>query len=216
MIEQADIDSLIHDLASITFEADDVFNQYAPGDNENNAIRRANFTLYLQLMAQRQPETLMVMEAPGYRGSRLTGVPVTSRKVLLEGVPELDMFGEDKGFQNVDDAGFENVYGEQSATIVWNTLAELKRVPLIWNTFPFHPRKAGEPRTNRRPRKSETDIGGKFIRRIEGLFKPELIIAVGNVAHETMTGMGIECEKVRHPAQGGKNDFVEGMTGLLT
>src|SRR5687768_15948680 len=149
MVNDSDIHSLIHDLAAVEPSGADVFNQYQAGDNPNNAIRRANFTLYLQQIAERQPKTLLVMEAPGYRGSRLTGVPVTSRKVLLEGVPALKLFGAENGFQDVADAGFEHIYSEQSATIVWNMLAELRHVPLIWNTFPFHPRENGKPLTNR-------------------------------------------------------------------
>lgn len=215
MITDSNIQNLIDELAAIQPASNNVFNQYLANDDMNNAIRRANFKHYLQDMAQRQPKTLLVMEAPGYRGSRLTGVPVTSRKVLLEGVPELGMFGQDKGFQDVTDVGFENVYGEQSATIVWNTLAALQSVPLIWNTFPFHPCKADKPRSNRRPRKPETHLGSGFLRSIMDLFQPEQIIAIGNVAHETLTGMGINCDKVRHPAQGGKNDFVAGLTKLL-
>jgi uracil-DNA glycosylase len=215
MVNHNNIATLIHDLASVEVAADDVFNQYQLGNNPNNAIRRANFTLYLQQIAERQPITLLVMEAPGYRGSRLTGVPVTSRKVLLEGVPALKLFGTENGFQDVADAGFEHIYSEQSATIVWNTLAELRHVPLIWNTFPFHPHETGKPLTNRRPRKRETELGGKFLQRVIDLFTPELIIAVGNVAHETLTGIGIPSAKIRHPAQGGKNDFVAGLTALL-
>jgi uracil-DNA glycosylase len=155
------------------------------------------------------------MEAPGYRGSRLTGVPVTSRKVLLGGVPALNLFGTENGFQDVADVGFEHIYGEQSATIVWNTLAELQHVPLIWNTFPFHPREVGKPLTNRRPRKRETELGGKFLQRLIDLFMPELVIAVGNVAYETLTGLDIQSTKIRHPAQGGKNDYVAGLKALL-
>ena len=215
MVDSKAIDQLITDLANFQPEGDDVFNQYQVNGDPNNAFRRANFSRYLHEMAQRQPQTLMVMEAPGYRGSRLTGVPVTSRKVLLEGIPELDMFGTENGYQNVTDAGFENAYGEQSATIVWNTLAELKHVPLIWNTFPFHPCQSGKPRTNRRPRKTETALGSIFLRHIIELFQPQTVIAVGNVAHETLLGMGIDCAKVRHPAQGGKNDFVAGLMKLL-
>lgn len=171
---------------------------------------------YLVQMARRRPTLLLVMEAPGYRGCRLTGVPVTSRKVLLEGVPELDMFGTQQGYQNSADSGFEDIYGEQSATIVWETLAQLKRLPLIWNTFPFHPHKPDEPRTNRKPRKAERDMGADFLRYIIRSYKPEVIIAAGNVANDTMTGMGVNCVKVRHPAQGGKRDFVAGMTKLLS
>lgn len=208
------IQQFIADLSQEIFEGDDVYNEYAP-DDANNAIRRENFALYLREMQSRQPSVLLVMEAPGYRGCRLTGVPVTSRKILLEGLTQLDMFGTEKGYQATDDVGFENVYGEQSATIVWNTLSELKVVPLIWNTFPFHPRKGDAQRTNRRPRKSETAIGIRYLVRMIEHFQPQLIIAAGNVAHETMTAHNIDCEKVRHPAQGGKNDFVAGMTTLL-
>jgi uracil-DNA glycosylase len=215
MVNHNDIATLIHDLAAIEPSGADVFNQYQAGDNLNNAIRRTNFTLYLQQIAARQPQTLLVMEAPGYRGSRLTGVPVTSRKVLLEGVPALNLFGTENGFQDVADAGFEHIYSEQSATIVWNTLAELHHVPLIWNTFPFHPREDGKPLTNRRPRKRETELGSKFLQRVIDRFTPELIIAVGNVAYETLTEIGISSTKIRHPAQGGKNDFVAGLTALL-
>lgn len=213
MLEQ--IDQYIAELAAIQPEGDDVFNQFQNTQDPNNTIRRANFRLYLQEMTQRQTDTMIVMEAPGYRGSRLTGVPVTSRKVLLEGVPGLKMFGEERGYQNVADDGFENVYGEQSATIVWGTLANLGKLPLIWNTFPFHPRKAGNPRSNRKPRKAETELGKKFFLGLREIFMPQKIIAIGNVAHDTLADLGINCAKVRHPAQGGKNDFVAGLTKLL-
>lgn len=203
------LDTLITTLANAP-TTDDAYNEYAP-EHPNNAIRRANLKLYLQIMAERMPAKMMVMEAPGYRGCRLTGVPVTSRKILLEGVPELDMFGVEKGFQDTDEAGFEKVYGEQSATIVWGTLADLGKLPFIWNTFPFHPHKAGKPLTNRKPRKPETQFGAEILARVMDLFAFEQVIAIGNVAYDTLTGIGVDCTKVRHPAQGGKNDFVDGM-----
>jgi len=194
--------------------APDCYNEYAP-DSPYNAIRRQNLARYLTAMVERQPKTLLVLEAPGYRGCRLTGVPVTSRKILLEGIPELDMFGEAAGYQRADDPGFERIYGEQSATILWNTLVMLKQVPLIWNTFPFHPHKAEQPLTNRKPRKPETQLGAEFLQTILDMYQPTQIIAVGNVAYDTLAGIGISCDKVRHPAQGGKNDFVAGLTAQL-
>ena len=109
-----EIDALIADLARARL-AVDAFNQYASGADDN-AIRRANLRLYLRMLAARRTETALVMEAPGYRGCRLTGLPVTSRKVMLEGVAALGMFGADAGYRDVNDAGFERVYGEQSAT----------------------------------------------------------------------------------------------------
>ena len=206
---------LVADLASQQITGSTVFNQYQSGDNPDNAIRRANLRCYLHAMTQRRPDCLLVLEAPGYRGSRLTGVPVTSRKMLLKGVPQLGLFGEAQGYQNVADSGFETVYGEQSATIVWGTLAQLGQAPLIWNSFPFHPHQPGEPRSNRKPRKTETDLGCEYLHRIITMFQPQTLIAIGNVAHETLTRMGFICAKVRHPAQGGKHDFVVGLTRLM-
>ncbi len=208
------IDALITDLSRARL-ARDAFNQYAPGDGDN-AIRRANLRLYLKTMRTRAPTTLLVMEAPGYRGCRLTGLPVTSRKIMLEGVPALDIFGVEAGFRPVDDAGFEPFYREQSATIVWTTLAALKALPFIWNAFPFHPHKAGQPQSNRRPRRAEIELGASFLLRILEMWRFDTVIAVGNVAHETLVARGIDCRKVRHPAQGGKNDFVAGLKTHLS
>ena len=210
----AQIDALIRDLADAELP-ENAFNEYAAGD-ANNAIRRSNLRLYLRAMAARQPVSLLVMEAPGYRGCRLTGVPVTSRKLLLEGVRSLDMFGRKAGFCDVTDAGFERVYGEQSATIVWSTLASLNVTPFIWNTFPFHPHKAGQPLSNRKPLKAEIELGAVFLSRVIELWEFKQVIAVGNVAHESLHKAGMNCEKVRHPAHGGKNDFVAGLTAFFS
>ena len=207
------IDSLIASLASAKTAAD-ACNEYGLTD-PNNAIRRANLRLYLQAMAVRLPSILLVMEAPGYRGCRLTGVPVTSRKILLEGVPALNMFGTAAGFRDVDEPGFERVYGEQTATIVWDTLSSLARLPFIWNAFPFHPHKKGQALSNRKPRKAETRLGMELLRQVLDLWQFEQIVAVGNVAHETLSAAAIDCAKVRHPAQGGKNDFVAGLKAIF-
>lgn len=209
-----DIDAFIRDLSRAQLSAD-VFNEYAP-DDKNNAIRRANLRLYMRAMAQRAQRTLLVMEAPGYRGCRLTGIPVTSRKVLLEGLPALGIFGAEAGYRDVNDSGFERVYGEQSATIVWGTLAQLQALPFIWNTFPFHPHKAGQPLSNRKPRQVETEQGAAFLLRLLELWRFQHVIAVGNVAYETLGKLGIERHKLRHPAHGGKNDFVAGLSALLS
>ena len=207
------IDTLIEALAAAQLKTADAFNQYAPGDG-NNAIRRSNLRLYLQALSQRQPAALLLMEAPGYRGCRLTGIPVTSRKIMLEGIPALNCFGA--GFRDVKDSGFENVAGEQSATIVWSALADLNAMPLIWNTFPFHPHKPGQPLSNRKPRQPEIELGVSFLQPVLELWRFEMVVAVGNVAYDTLVAQGIGCAKVRHPAHGGKHAFVAGLKTLLS
>ena len=135
---------------------------------------------------------------------------------MLEGLPALKLFGRDAGFRDVADAGFERVYGEQSATIVWNALSDLGALPVIWNTFPFHPNKAGKPDSNRKPRLGELVLGAEFLRRILDMWDFEQLIAVGNVAHEMLQNLNLDCRKVRHPAHGGKKDFVAGLQSTLS
>jgi uracil-DNA glycosylase len=207
------IDSFIEMLAAATV-APDAYNQYALGD-KNNDIRRHNLRLYFQQMMEREPSILFVAEAPGYRGNRLTGLPFVSRKILLEGIPELDLFGVQRGYRNTDDPGFEKILGEQSATIVWNTLREYGITPQIWSAFPFHPHQPDKPLTNRAPRRDEIATGKIFLQKVIEMFAFTRVIAVGNVAEGTLRSLGIDCVKIRHPAQGGKNDFVRGIQSLM-
>ena len=208
------IENFIERLAHVP-TANDAYNEYAYS-NPYNEIRRQNFSLYLHKMQQISPQKMLIMEAPGYRGCRLTGVPVTSRKILLQGIPELKLFGKEQGYQDIPEPDFERIQGEQTATIVWGVFREIQQIPLIWNTFPFHPHKLGKPLTNRKPRKSETELGKQFLQQMMELFSPQEIVAVGNVAKATLDQLAIPCQKVRHPAQGGKNDFVKGIEEIYT
>ncbi|MEQ8675865.1 MAG: uracil-DNA glycosylase [Aggregatilineales bacterium] len=205
-----DLHDFVHDLA-ITPAPADSFNQYGY-NHVTNEVRRANLTRYLQQMRSRQPVLMLVAEAPGYRGARLTGVPFSSRYLIQNGVGTL--FGTENGYQVPDDIE-NNAWKEATATIVWDTIHQLSPPPLNWNSYPFHPHQPGKPLTNRKPRKAELDIGQHFLKRLVSLFEIERIIAVGNTAEGTLKAMGISCEKVRHPAQGGKNDFVAGIKRLI-
>ena len=103
---------------------------------------------------------------------------------------------------------------EATATIIWNTLLQYKVKSLGWNAFPFHPHKEGNPDSNRTPLKKELLMGQDFLLQMIEMFCIKRVVAVGNKAEESLRKLGIDCEKVRHPAQGGKNDFVRGIGGL--
>ncbi|MBZ0288124.1 MAG: hypothetical protein K8I30_10960, partial [Anaerolineae bacterium] len=102
----------------------DATNPYQAGDNPYHAIRRSNLQRYLTDVYARQPKLALIGEAPGYKGMRLTGIPFISRRMLVQGVPALGMFGMTQGYQDVSEPGFEHIKSEQSGTIVWGTLAE--------------------------------------------------------------------------------------------
>jgi len=61
------IDKLVDQLADLP-ESDRLFNPYAPLHDPASAIRRENLICYLGDMKERQPEVLLLAEAPGYRG----------------------------------------------------------------------------------------------------------------------------------------------------
>jgi hypothetical protein len=204
------VDTLVADLAALP-GSERLFNPYAP-EHHGAAIRRANLSRYLADMARRAPRVLMLFEAPGYRGCALSGIPATSERIMLKGVDKWDLFGA--GYRKTSD----NPQGvaEMTATILWGALAEhAAQPPLIWNTVPLHPHKPGERRSNRTPTVAEQRLGGEFIGRVLEIFPVELMLGVGRKAQRTLAELGIDHLPLRHPSQGGKAEFVEGLVAAL-
>jgi len=52
------------------------------GDSRESLIRKHNLLTYFVHMKKLKPKILLLGEAPGYKGCRLTGVPFTSEKIL--------------------------------------------------------------------------------------------------------------------------------------
>lgn len=205
--------AFIHQLAE-TQAPPDSFNQYAY-DRPQNVIRRDNLLLYLQQMRELKPTVLLVAEAPGYRGMRITGVPFSSRWLLKEGIPNQPIYGEERGYRVPDDEDGNTAWKEATSTIVWEALRDVHPPSVHWAAYPYHPHQPDKPLSNRKPRKAEIDIGRGFLKTFIEMFQPEKIVAVGNVGQEQLKSLGIDAPKIRHPAQGGKNDFVMGINELF-
>ena len=128
------------------------YNQYA--DSE---LRRSRLAAYLE--SHRTAPILLVGEAAGYRGARVSGIPFTSERQLTGTGP-----------------------GEATATIVRRTLAELglEQDTLCWNVVPTHP---GTPTSNRPPRRDEIATGLPFA--LE-LARGRRVIAVGRCAQAAL------------------------------
>jgi uracil-DNA glycosylase family 4 len=129
------------------------FNQYAGSE-----LRRARLAAYLE--ARADAPLLLVGEAAGYRGARVSGIPFTSERQLTGGDP-----------------------AEASATIVHRVLAELGLGDdvLLWNVVPTHP---GTERSNRRPTRAEVEASRPFL---DELSRGRRVVAVGRLA-EAVTG----------------------------
>jgi uracil-DNA glycosylase len=133
------------------------FNQYADGPRA--ALLRERLTRYLEERAG--AGLLLVGEAPGYRGARVSGIPFTSERQLTGSGP-----------------------AEATATIVRRALGELgleERV-LLWNVVPTHP---GTETENRTPTRDEVRAGRAFA---EALGRGRRVVAVGRLAHGALGG----------------------------
>jgi len=178
-----------------------------------NAQRRRNLAIYLGEMRDRGPKTLLVGEAPGFRGMRITGVPFTNRTILEGPANAFGLFGPGKGY--VLPAESEGVASEPTATVMWQVLAELDFLPLLWSAYPFHSHVPGRPLSNRTPTAAEAALGAPFWQALTELFPIESVVAVGNVAQRSLQRSGLNVPKIRHPAHGGRAGFKLGLEELL-
>lgn len=132
----------------------ETFNQYA-----GSQLRRDRLEAYLAERSRAQ--LLLVAEAPGYRGTRISGIPLTSERQLTGTGP-----------------------AEATATIVQTVLAELgiESDVLLWNVVPTHP---GTESSNRSPTRAEIEAGAPFLAELS---EGRRAIAIGRVAHASLGG----------------------------
>jgi uracil-DNA glycosylase family 4 len=123
-------------------------NQYA-----RSPLRRERLRAYLDEHAA--APLILVGEAAGYRGARISGVPFTSERQLTG-----------------------TGTAEASATIVHRVLRELgvEDDVLLWNVVPTHP---GTRASNRRPTAGEIRAARPFL---DELVRGRRVVAVGRIA----------------------------------
>ena len=201
------LNALIANLAQTRLLSNSM-NQYEQAD-PLGAVRRENLRLYGEWLLVQQPTVLLLGEAVGYRGGRLTGIPFVSEHIMLTH----PLFGRERGY--VKTAEWPTVCREATATMMWQTLDACTVYPALWNVLPFHPHRPGQVASNRKPTKAEWAIGEQFVRSWLALLPISLIVAVGNTAEQALQSWGLACVKVRHPSHGGKRPFQAGLTAVL-
>ncbi|GAC1502942.1 MAG: uracil-DNA glycosylase [Pseudarthrobacter sp.] len=188
-------------------------NNFFDASHPANAQRRRNLEIYLRDMMDRAPEVLLLGEAPGFRGMRITGVPFTNRTMFEGPANSFGLFGTGKGYALPAEAWA--VAAEPTATVMWEVLAELEFLPLLWSACPWHTHLPEQPLSNRTPTAAEARLGTPFWLSLMEVFSIETVVAVGTVAHRSLLRNGLDAPKVRHPAHGGRSGFKRGLEELL-
>jgi uracil-DNA glycosylase len=150
---------------------------------------------------------ILIGEAPGYQGAKISGVPFTSERLLGEGaIPRITL-------KDPRLSSRARPWSEPSATIVWNTLQELgiAEQTILWNAYPWHPYMRGTLHSNRTPTPAEREIGRPILLALLKSFPSAILFAVGRQAEHTLTDMGITAEPLRHPSMGGAPAFRSGL-----
>lgn len=186
----------------------DPWNATSSDDAIHAAVDGRRERLKLHLSAP-SPKLLLVGEAPGYQGARVSGTAFTSEALLLEGgIPRLGRLGNRLTTRHIP-------WREPSATVVWGALHKegLADHAILWNAFPWHP--YGESSlSNRAPTEDEKAIGAPLLRKLITALPKVTVVAVGNVAADSLRKMGVDAEKIRHPSNGGANAFRNGLALL--
>lgn len=198
------IDTLLKKLVKYP-HSDIVANPY----HEQYAVN--NLRQYFEYMFnQVGKRILLVAEAPGYKGCRITGIPLTSGKVFKEISHPLLIALKDK-------IQLPCIESENTATIVWKYLSTKKTTPLFWNSFPFHPHHKGNVLSNRIPNDSEVKFGSEILSELYRIYQPEFIAGIGRRGLAVLQQIFPEqsFDYIRHPSYGGKRRFIEDMDNII-
>lgn len=183
----------------------DVFNPWVHHDDSTDlagdapAARRSRLLAHLDVAARH----VLIGEAAGYQGCKVSGMPFTSERLILAGaIPRISKPAARLTART-------RPWSEPSATTVWGTLQALgiAEHTVLWNAYPWHPHKPGLLHSNRTPTRTERLVGVPVLHALLDLFPGARVFAVGRNAEASLQEMGITATPLRHPSMGGAMEF---------
>lgn len=207
-----------------------VFNPWSEYDKEHDKDSTAPQIRTLQLqeyfkIRKSQAKYILLGEALSYQGGKFTGIAMTSERILLGNhskvAANLAIGNNTSRTSKISIKNKNNILGmnEPTASIVWSSVLE-NNIPamqvVFWNIFPWHPYKQGDFLTNRTPNNKELLLGLEYFKDFMRIFNQAKVVCVGVGAKKTISRLtDNECFYLRHPANGGANEFRDGFVKFI-
>lgn len=196
--------AILKALTQLRFE--NAFNPYVDRCPIHDAVdapdmRRNYLAVMLDRAAESDIDAIWVGRDLGYRGGRRTGLALTDDVHHADHLSRWDL--------EVQRPTIGEPVAERTATVIWDILSRLDVPIFMWNVFPLHPHKAGDPFTNRAHNARERHAGLEVLMTIVQYLQPRRIVAVGNDAFAALSdSFGPDrLLKARHPSYGGQTEF---------
>jgi hypothetical protein len=194
------------------YAAEHVFNPWSQGNADDvspdaAAARRRRLAAHLRTRA----EYVLIGEASGYQGCRMSGIPFTSERLVIAGsIPRVTCGGQRLSTR-------ARPWSEPSATVVWSTLHELgiAERTVLWNAFPWHPHRPQQPLSNRTPLPAERALGLAVLAGLLAQFPHAQVFAVGRHAELSLHEIGQPATALRHPSMGGAARFRQSLRAAV-
>ncbi len=160
-------------------------------------IRCQNLRIYLEATPPGTP--LWLGEAQARRGACRTGIPFCGELALPRlGLPLIQPTNE-------------ALPDGPTARAIWDAAPD--PLPLFWNAVSQHPHR-GDGRT-RSPTAAEIDANLPVLRTLIAWKRPSRILCIGRVAERAARELPVPAIYVRHPAQGGLQQFRIGAAAFI-
>jgi hypothetical protein len=204
------VQSLVRELANVSLP--NVFNPYRDvcpifDRRDAPAVRRRNLRAMLESLVAEGVETVWMGRDLGYRGGRRTGLALTDER-------HLGLLNRVYPGAKAERSTIGPEVAERTAAEIWGALTLIRRPPLLWNVFPFHPHESQDSQTNRKFTSKELAYVDELNATLFTGLGIRQVISIGQDASKYGQRFGLEVTCVRHPSYGGTTEFRRGIADI--
>lgn len=172
--------------------------------------RKARLQAHLSSPA---PALIIVGDAAGHKGTRYTGIPFTTEKLLSEGfIPRVRLPRRSGRIMKRD-----VVTQDRTAEAVWRTLHDngMAENTILCNAMPWHPEGERGSTSDRRPTDREINLGRVYLQVMLDMYPNVPVAAVGAIAEKSLRDLSVTFYSLKDPDSFGDIEFNNSINQLI-